>query len=669
MVALVGAMFVALQSASAADGMVTVEIGETDDTSVTGLNTAYDAATTPETVTSNTDASDDIARVGVDSGTLTVEGVRAGTTTATLSDADDDDLAKLTYEITVLPFGFAKIESDDSDDIVKAGKTVLVTVTLNSQTDSSEVTLTVPTTGLSLVKTNQAGTAPADGGTTQSQTLDTDSDTKQATFTVLTAGAPEGAYTLTFVANRTTTPDNTDATKDVTDTSFKLTIGDPGDSLHKASLDPDNVNADGTAADPKGSADSLTKPAGHTIHLVVQAENSLGKPSNDGDVSQVIVFATGAGAKVNGEDNGFTFKEVKSDGGTVTTPAPGAKQAFTVTKATPGTVTVRATVVGGGTDVRTNELELVFSGTAEEISLGEPTDQLEQQGDDIMVELTAVDGAGNKATIGTLQTTSIKVLDADGNTAKNISASEAQKMDTKGTDAIGDDTPIDTVVVITIESSKTAKAASGTYTLEVKLGSKSTATSDFTVVGDANSIEVTVTDSEPSAYGTITATATVLDENGEPVANETMVTFDSSEPKVLTKSGKKDDKATKDGMATQLFTVTGPGTAVITASVNAVDVSGVTVITSTAGMVEPEAMPEEEASVGCLSNLSGFSTWSCGVESSASEIFGLVSARGVTAIHLHNGTAWVRYSVVDGAMVPGSSDFMVTENDILYISN
>ena len=31
--------------------------------------------------------------------------------------------------------------------------------------------------------------------------------------------------------------------------------------------------------------------------------------------------------------------------------------------------------------------------------------------------------------------------------------------------------------------------------------------------------------------------------------------------------------------------------------------------------------------------------------------------------------SWVRYSVVDGTLVPGSSDFMVAENDILYISN
>ena len=55
--------------------------------------------------------------------------------------------------------------------------------------------------------------------------------------------------------------------------------------------------------------------------------------------------------------------------------------------------------------------------------------------------------------------------------------------------------------------------------------------------------------------------------------------------------------------------------------------------------------------------------------SSASELFGLVSGRGATAIHLWNGSMWVRYAVVDGSEIPGSSDFTVAEDDILYISN
>ena len=78
---------------------------------------------------------------------------------------------------------------------------------------------------------------------------------------------------------------------------------------------------------------------------------------------------------------------------------------------------------------------------------------------------------------------------------------------------------------------------------------------------------------------------------------------------------------------------------------------------------------EPNTGVVCLGNLNGFATWVCGVERSASEIFGLVTGRGATALHLWNGSAWVRYWVVDGTMVPGLSDFMMAENDILNIGN
>ncbi len=77
----------------------------------------------------------------------------------------------------------------------------------------------------------------------------------------------------------------------------------------------------------------------------------------------------------------------------------------------------------------------------------------------------------------------------------------------------------------------------------------------------------------------------------------------------------------------------------------------------------------DEVSLDCLSAVSGFSTWTCNVDSTASVVFDLLADRGATAIHLWNGSAWVRFSVVDGAQIPGSSDFDVTENDILFISN
>ena len=55
--------------------------------------------------------------------------------------------------------------------------------------------------------------------------------------------------------------------------------------------------------------------------------------------------------------------------------------------------------------------------------------------------------------------------------------------------------------------------------------------------------------------------------------------------------------------------------------------------------------------------------------STASELFDLVAGHGATALHLWNGSALVRHSVVDGNEIPGSTDFMIDEDDILCISN
>ena len=667
MIALVGAMFVAMGSASAATGQVSVEVGQESANIAVGDGYVVQVGANSHNVA--------VATADYQSPNLIVTGVSAGTTIVTMVDADTTDttaLATKTYEVTVLPFGFAKIESDDSDNTVKAGTRVEVTATLNSQTANSTVTLTVPTTGLSLVKTDIDGATP--DGTTQSQTLDTSAAVntegvvtgKTATFTVLTAGAPLGSYTLTFVADHDGV--DADATKDVTDTSFVLTIGDPGTGLASATLGPNNVNADGTAVDPNGSPDKTTKPKGSTIHLVVTSLNSLGEKSNPGDVSQVIVFAVGGTIDGTTKLNTETYTENTDVAG----DEVGATKAFSVHRATPGVVAVSATVVGTAGDVKTNEVELVFTGDAEAINLGDPSDQLGQSEDEITVEVTAMDDAGSPAAISPLQVTSVKVLDSEGNAAKNITATEAQKQDTKGTEDTDDDTNITTAVVITLSTGTAAKADAGMYTLEVKLGTKDTATVDFVVSGGAAHVALTIDNSTPSGDDEfITATATVTDMadgSGNPVADDTPVTFSASGMgQILVNTDADGEVMTKDGKATATFVVVGPGRSVVSA------IAGTgrdaERVESSVGAVEPEAMPEEEAGLSCISSLSGFSTWTCDVEASASEIFDWISSRGATALHLNSNRMWVRYSVVDGAMVPGSSDFMVTKSDILYISN
>ena len=659
---LVVALFAVMQSVSAVDGTVSVEIGETSDIEV---HSDYTAAAS---------ANEAVATVlAPDSNEVVVTGVAAGTTTVTISEPDDRDDATterddLVYEVTVVPFGFKSITSDDSDNTVKAGTRVTVTAVLQSEGTAGQIRLVVPTTGLSI--------QPATGdNTSQSETKTVTGDgTDTASFVINTAGAPEQAYTLTFIADR-----NTFATDDVapfnavTDTSFTLTVGDPGDGLASASLGPNNVDSAGSPS-KTGSPDKTSKAKGSTIQLVVKASNSLGEDSNPGDVDQVIVFAVGGSIGNNADAdvaqaNSRTFAEDPDTAG----DEVGATQAFSVTRAKAGKVIVKATIVGPANDVQTNEIELVFTGDAEDISLGAPSDVLGQggpgtEGDSITVEVTATDDADNTASINPLQTTSVKITDADGNTARNITHTEAQKQDNKGTpDDASDDEDIATAVVITISTGTAAKAEAGTYTLEVKLGSKDTETVEFVVTGAAANVALEVDNRAPGDDDNfVTATATVTDKDGNPVVDDTPVTFSASgNNAILDLIEVTDGHKTKDGMAKADFFVVGAGRSLIGAT-SGTGRDAVAVI-STAGAPDDAADDEPSLSDFANNGAPGTTSW-LGPDATASELLALLAGRA-NAIWLNNGDAWVLYAMTgDGAMVPGSVNFSVTAGSVVYIS-
>ncbi len=165
----------------------------------------------------------------------------------------------------------------------------------------------------------------------------------------------------------------------------------------------------------------------------------------------------------------------------------------------------------------------------------------------------------------------------------------------------------------------------------------------------------------------VTVTISVTDHNGEPVADGTTVSVALGGSLGL--NAVTVGTGTIDGAVTAVYIVDGSeGSATIVATAGEAVGTATLTIEAPAPPPAPEPAPEV-ASLDCFSNLVGFSTWTCGVDSTASEAFALVAGRGATAIHLWNGSAWVRYAIVDGNEVPGSSDFMIAEDDILYISN
>ena len=501
-------------------------------------------------------------------------------------------------------------------------------------------------------------------------------------FTVIIpAGTTQGDYTVsTTVLSRTDDADplynysGEPLTAGAKSASKSFTVGDAGIGLSTATLSLGNRKADvATTVSDEAKPESGSDVAdGDGINLVVTASNSLGNKSNNGDVSRITVIAAGANIEIGTSDG----HEANASGDNDSESMDGVGQLtrLKVRKADgkPGSVDVYAILTGPSGAAVSETLTLNFTGDASALALGDPSGSLHNQSVSNAVAATADSAAVADSDHRDRITIALSATDAGANTADvpNVRISITDpKGATVGTTRIAreqvDKAPGENNQIrLDSLGSASNPLAAGEYTLKVVSGDNE-AEVTFVVAGAPDAIGVSATtntdDVQLGSLVTVEATVTSGDSN---VSEGTLVDFASGGSLELDPVGKVEGVKTKGGVAKAKFIVSsgsGLGTIIVTSG----DADG----TATVTLPGAEAMADEEASVACLSNLAGFSTWSCGVETSASEIFGFVSARGATAIHLWNGSAWVRYSVVDGTMVPGSSDFMVAENDILYISN
>ncbi len=517
-------------------------------------------------------------------------------------------------------------------------------------------------------------------------------------------GAAEGVYVVSAQVSFSTADDTVVG-------SAELRIGDAGTALASAEIafgkytaptdgeDEIPNNADDViegCAKPGAteSADDAMATHNGKICLFVSASNSLGNAANPGDVDEIII--SGPTGSIQGYTDGVADETdpVGPSENSLSIDAAVNTKYFTVQRTGAGTVTVSAIVIGSGSAgfASATPVELAFAGPAETFEVDDATqtlhfstiadavadddgdgvdtnaDPVQTAADDdgdaddetdpptVKLSFTAFDKAGTP-TAPAAGPYTITIKDADGKAVASDKISAGQP----ATDAKNV-----TTITVTGHGTETAKLDPGEYTIEVKRGTKSD-DAVFSVSAGPGAISLDL-GSETVAIGdVVTVTATVTDESGNAVIDGTEVTFEvAGALKLRILGGGADNMVTGETEAgttsARALVSSGTGSAAFV-------VSAGTVYETMSVSTEAEAMADEEASVGCLSNLAGFATWACGVESSASEIFGLVSGRGATALHLWNGSAWVRYSVVDGTMVPGSSDFMVAENDILYISN
>ncbi|MCY4670045.1 MAG: hypothetical protein OXC29_18920, partial [Rhodococcus sp.] len=603
LVALVGAMFVSLQSASAAalgDCSATetnyLAIGDTCTIDAGAEEVLTHAATSDKRIAELSDAStgsygeDDDANVFTAAGAVTVTAKALGTITITdtnndAATADPTPSNDATFKIEVIPAPTLEVIFDDSDATVEAGTEVEVGIRIKAvgaDSDAVAVILKAPS-GLYFLETggNDDATddttplvAPAsvNGGPTMTEAY--------ATRKLQTAGAPNGDYEVTAtLAADVGSLKKGDYTK-------TLVIGEPGAGLDSVELTLDINQKD-------------NNPVNTEVDLVATAKNAGGANANPGDVTSILVNATGGsiifstcGAEAAQREKS-NFAQLVEDttgdnvgradtncDGTVGTADSGdaglgAVTKFSVQRATAGTVTVQVTVIGGAAGTKTsNELVLVFAGGADAITVGSASDNLAQKGDEITFEVTATDKGGRTADVYATAIT-VALKDADGATPKNLTVSDAQKFtDTNANgEKDGVEKDVDTAVIVTVQSDANNKAAAGHYTVEVTLNNNANTkqTATFTVVGAAEEITVDVDMSVIELGDVITVTATIRDAEGNLIADdkttEPMVEFASAGALELSGFGAVDGivkKPAKDGVASAKFVATkGSGKAVI----------------------------------------------------------------------------------------------------------
>ena len=366
---------------------------------------------------------------------------------------------------------------------------------------------------------------------------------------------------------------------------------------------------------------------------------------------------------------------------------------------TPGAATLRALVVPQTGDTLTLTNNLVFIGAADDtkyVITDATSTVLNRNAGDTATDMTK-DTARHIITLGLTtadsrdqsvpvpSTVTYEVMDPNGKKSTDITASHGFKAD--GPDD-GDEADIDrSKVRIVVGDTAAPFQATGAYTLNVKRGSRTVATTTFQVVGPTDSasggLTVTADTSAATTIGTeVPITIEAIDAEENNVADGTRVQIsvsdiDAGAGNVLVLSGAQADgtvlKSTKNGRATAMAIVVGSGRAVLTVSVIGTnDEASTDLSTASAHQVlNLEAITAVAAGTPTdgltRTDLGQYASWMDAETTTAAALFNQLSRRGATAVYLFNGSEWVQYAAVAGQRIPGARDFTVKQGDTIFI--
>jgi len=337
-----------------------------------------------------------------------------------------------------------------------------------------------------------------------------------------------------------------------------------------------------------------------------------------------------------------------------------------------GTAQVRATVItNDGESFTPPPLSVTFTGEAASLAISEPTGSLLRAATDandnrdvLKLTVSAADAGGNDVELPYRAPHAV-VRGPDGKVVAS-GVSVAWTEDGDDADNAHDRFVRNTADAVEATVRVTAAAAdpleTGVYTLELRTAGKS-ATREFTVVGEADSVALSEPEGELRVGGTISFTATLRDAEGNPAPNGTPVSWaerSTGQSAVLVRLTA--DGATTGGAATATFLAVNPGSAVVSAeSGEAREVALLTIAAPQTTVATAEREPQES-----LSNLGapGIATWQGESETSASALLDALS--GISSIQRWYGGSWLRYSV-GGQATPGYADFAIRPGDVLWL--
>ena len=371
---------------------------------------------------------------------------------------------------------------------------------------------------------------------------------------------------------------------------------------------------------------------------------------------------------------------------------------------TPGAATLRALVVPKTGDSQPKTISLTFVGAASKYTLAEQTGTvLNRLAGDEQDAMDIKDGARNVLHIGLSATDSrdqtvavptgltYDIMGPDGKKlTAGITAGPANKAD--GADE-GTDPDVDTSKVrIEVSDNAAPFLATGEYTLNIKRGNRTVATTTFTVAGPTaeNGLTVEADLDAADAVGSevpIAITAKDADGNNVPDGTRVLITvsdIDTGSGNVLVLSGANAAgavyKTTKNGRATATAIVVGTARAVLTVDIVGTDgtdagtdddantdlsLANAHEVLDLSGV---DAVQTTSPTTGLTrTDLGQYASWMRSETTTAAALFNQLVRRGATAIHLFNGTSWVRYATVDGVRIPGALDFTVKQGDTLFI--